>query len=50
MRAVQAWIKAARIKEGPLFRSIDRHGRAGGALTPQSVALIVKHNADAAGA
>ncbi len=49
VRAVQAWIKAARIKDGPLFRSIDRHGRIGSALTSQSVALIVKTHAEAAG-
>ena len=49
MKAVQAWIKAARLKEGPPFRSIDRNGRIGGALTPQVVALVVKHYANAAG-
>ena len=49
MRALQAWLKAARIKESPLFRSIDKHGHIGGALTPQSVALIVKTHAEAAG-
>jgi len=42
VRAVQAWMQAARITDGNLFRSIDRHGRVGGALTAQSVALIVK--------
>jgi site-specific recombinase XerD len=47
--AVQAWIKAAKITDGKLFRGIDRHGRIGGALTAQSVALIVKHYAEAAG-
>ena len=35
--------------DGRLFRGIDRHGRLGGALTAQSVALIVKHYAEAAG-
>jgi site-specific recombinase XerD len=49
VRAVQAWMKAARIKDGPLFRSIDKHGYIGGALTAQSVALIVKAHAEAAG-
>ena len=47
--AVQDWIKAAGITSGPLFRSIDRHGKVRGALTPQSVALLVKQYADAAG-
>ena len=47
--AVQDWIKAAGITVGPLLRSVDRHGKARGALTPQSVALVVKRHADAAG-
>ena len=48
--ALQAWLKAADIRDGPLFRSLDRHGRLGAiALTAQSVALIVKHYAEAAG-
>lgn len=49
VRAVQAWIKAAKIKDGHLFRSVDRHGHLGGTLTSQSVALVVKHYAEAAG-
>ena len=44
--AVQAWLTAAKIGDGPVFRLIDRHG---GALTAQSVALIVKFYAEAAG-
>ena len=47
--AVQDWIKAAGITVGPLLRSVDRHGKVRGALTPQSVALVVKRHADAAG-
>lgn len=47
--AVQDWIKVAGITSGPLLRSVDRHGKARGALTPQSVALVVKHYADQAG-
>lgn len=42
-------MKAAKIKEGPLFRSVDRHGHMGAALTPQSVALTVKYYADVVG-
>ena len=49
VRAVQDWIAAAGISDGNLFRGIDRHGRLGGALTAQSVALIVKLHAAAAG-
>lgn len=47
--AVQDWIKTADFASGPLLRSVDRHGKVRGALTPQSVALVVKHYADAAG-
>ncbi|MGI4807390.1 MAG: site-specific integrase [Janthinobacterium lividum] len=47
--AVQDWMKAAGLKEGPLLRSIDRHGTIGAALSAQSVALIVKQHAAAAG-
>lgn len=47
--AVQDWIKTAGITGGPLLRRVDRHGKARGALTPQSVALVVKRHADAAG-
>ena len=49
VRAVQDWLKAAKIEDGPVFRSIDRHGRIGAALSAQSVALIVKRRAEAAG-
>lgn len=41
--ALQRWLETAAIKEGPIFRPIDRHGRLGDQpLTPQSVNLIVK--------
>ena len=49
VRAVQAWIAAANITDGPVFRAINRHGHVSGVLTAQSVALIVKHYAEAAG-
>lgn len=46
MRAVEAldtWLTAAGITEGPVFRSVDRHGNVGaGALTDRQVARIVK--------
>ena len=47
--AVQDWIKTAGIASGPLLRRVDRHGKVRGALTPQSVALVVKRHADQAG-
>lgn len=46
MRAVEAldtWLAAAVITEGPIFRSVDRHGNVGReALTDRQVARIVK--------
>lgn len=42
VRALQRWIDAARIDAGPVFRSIDRHGRIGGRLSAASVAEVVK--------
>ncbi len=41
--ALDAWLAAARITEGAVFRRVDRHGRAGGApLDPNSIAKILK--------
>jgi hypothetical protein len=41
--ALDAWLEAAGITEGPVFRSVDRHGNVGaGALTDRQVARIVK--------
>ena len=50
VRAVQAWLKAAGITEGPLFRPIDRHGN----LRPKplngsDIAVIIKRSVAAAG-
>src|SRR5207248_2186916 len=50
VRALKEWLRASGIKEGPLFRPVNRHGHLGtGRLTPQSVALVVKRAAEAAG-
>jgi site-specific recombinase XerD len=50
VQALDAWLDAAGITEGPLFRSIDKGNRVSPyALTAQSVALIVKDRAEAAG-
>ncbi|MXZ54647.1 MAG: tyrosine-type recombinase/integrase [Gammaproteobacteria bacterium] len=47
---VQAWIDAAQVQDGPLFRRIRRGGHVQGSrLTPRAVAEIVKKRADAAG-
>jgi integrase len=48
--ALQAWIKAAKIEAGPIFRGVDRWGRIGAtAITPHAVALVVKSAADRIG-
>lgn len=50
VRALQHWIEASGIKEGALFRSINRHGQMQpGRLSDKAVALIVKRQASAAG-
>jgi integrase len=46
---VQALLQRAGIVSGPVFRSIDRHQNIGAGLSRQSIALIVKRRADAAG-
>lgn len=50
VRAAQAYLRAARIASGPVFRKIDRWNHVlEHHLTPQVVALIVKQAAAAAG-
>lgn len=48
--AVRAWLEAAAITTGPVFRPFSRGGRPlGRHLTPKSVAIIVKRYAELAG-
>jgi site-specific recombinase XerD len=48
--ALRTWLDVATITAGPIFRSVNRHGQIQAAhLTPQSVALVVKRAALAAG-
>ncbi len=49
VNALEEWLQAGRIESGPMFRSIDPHGRMGAALSAQSVAMITKHQAEAVG-
>lgn len=50
VRTVQAWIEGAGIPSGPLFRSINRHGKTqAGGLSGIDVARIVKKLAERAG-
>jgi len=46
---VSTWFEAAEITSGRLFRSVDRHGRVGKALSDRSVARIIKTAAEAVG-
>jgi integrase len=45
VRALTAWLAAANISDGPLFRAIDRHGRVGARLSGRAVASIVQARA-----
>ena len=50
VRSLRSWLNRGSIDEGPLFRSIDRHGNIGdSALSGRSVARIVKRSAKRAG-
>ena len=50
VEAVTAWLEAAGISDGPVFRSVNRHGQVlPDRLTGQSVALVVKRYAAPAG-
>lgn len=48
--ALRAWLEAASISDGPVFRAVDRHGRvAATALSERSIAKILKRAAARAG-
>lgn len=47
--AYAAWIAAAGISEGAVFRGVDRHGRVGRRLSTDAVSEIVQRRAGAAG-
>ncbi len=49
VRATQAWIAGAMLTEGPLLRSIDRHGHIGDGINGAAVAEIVRQYAEDAG-
>ncbi len=43
VRALRAWIETAGVTDGPVFRSVDRHGRIGPrALSAKAVADVIK--------
>ena len=48
--ALSAWLEAAGIDEGPVFREVDRHGKVGSTpLSDRSIARIVQRAAAGAG-
>jgi integrase len=49
VRSTRAWLDRAGITEGPVFRSVDRHGNLGASLGDRDVARIIKRTALAAG-
>ena len=50
VHSLQTWLEASGITTGLIFRGITRHGKiADSGITPQSVALVVKERAQAAG-
>lgn len=50
VRALTRWLEASGITEGPLFRSVNRHGQLqAGRLSDRAVALVVKRCAASAG-
>ena len=49
VRALRAWLDAAGIRSGAIFRSISRWGKLGARLSAYDVARIVKRRAQAAG-
>jgi integrase len=49
VKALQAWLDAAGIEDGPIFRPINRHGHVGERrLSDKAVALVVKRTVKAA--
>jgi site-specific recombinase XerD len=49
VRALRAWKDLSQLTDGPLWRSINRHGRMAGRMSPAAVGLVVKRSAARAG-
>jgi site-specific recombinase XerD len=49
VRTLRAYLEAAGIEDGPVFRRIDRHGTVGGGMTGRAFAGLVKRVAERAG-
>jgi integrase len=50
VRALENWLSAAQVEDGPVFRPVDRHGRVSASrLSGEAVSLIVRDRMVAAG-
>ncbi len=50
VNALETWLSVSGIEQGPIFRSVDRHGRVlAGPLSGEAVSLVVKERVGAAG-
>jgi integrase len=50
VRALETWLNAARVEDGPVFRPVDRHGRVStGRLSGEAVSLILRDRMATAG-
>jgi integrase len=49
VRAMRAWLEGAAIDSGPVFRSVNRHGKLGARMSGYAVALVAKRYAGAVG-
>ena len=45
VRALEAWLRKAKIRRGPVFRAITAHGHLEASLTPRGVHTILRHRA-----
>ncbi|WP_158615242.1 site-specific integrase [Acidipila sp. EB88] len=49
VRALQNWLERANLKDGRVFRRVDRHGNVGAALDKDSIGVIVQRSVKRAG-
>jgi integrase len=49
VRALKAWLEAACVYDGSVFRAVDRHGKVRGGLQARDAARILKRRVSAAG-
>jgi integrase len=50
VKALENWLSAARVEDGPVFRPVDRHGRVSASrLSGEAVSLILRDRMAAAG-